>query len=216
MSWVSGELVGVLAFLLPGFVAGAIYHALTSHPKPSAFERVIQALIFTAVVQTIATLLPLPSSVHVMEVPLGKGVTWDPLWSTGIAVGVALIVVVVVNKDVAHRFLRWLQLTRETSHSSEWYSAFAAYETYVVLHLTGNRRLLGWPAEWPSDPARGHFRITQGVWLTDEGRQPLQGVAAILIPMTDVEMVEFLEPEDSERVKGVFPWLRPRRFRPRA
>lgn len=29
MSWGSGELVGALAFLLPGFVAAAIYYALT-------------------------------------------------------------------------------------------------------------------------------------------------------------------------------------------
>lgn len=195
MSWGSGELVGALAFLLPGFVAGAIYHALTSHPKPSAFERVIQALIFTAIVQAIAT--SLPSSVRVAEVALGAGVTWDPLWTTGLAVGVALLVVVVVNHDLLHGPLRRLRVTRETSHSSEWYSAFAEHRTYVVLHLTGKRRLYGWPTEWPGDPARGHFRITEGAWLTDEGRQPLQGVKAIMISMTDVRMVEFLEPDDS-------------------
>ena len=195
MSWGSGELVGVLAFLLPGFVAGAIYHALTSHPKPSAFERVIQALIFTAIIQAIAT--PLPSSVRVAEVSLGAGVSWDPLWSTGLAVLIALVVVLVVNHDLLHGPLRKLRVTRETSHSSEWYSAFAAHETYVVLHLTGQRRLYGWPTEWPGDPARGHFRITEAAWLTDEGRQPLQGVKAIMISMTDVRMVEFLEPDDS-------------------
>ena len=195
MSWGSGELVGALAFLLPGFVAGAIYHALTSHPKPSAFERVIQALIFTAIVQAIAT--SLPSSVRVAEVPLGAGVTWDPLWSTGLAVGVALLVVVVVNHDLLHGPLRRLRVTRETSHSSEWYSAFAAHRTYVVLHLTRKRRLYGWPTGWPSDPARGHFWITQAAWLTKEGRRPLQGVTAILVPMTDVVMVEFVEPDDS-------------------
>lgn len=204
MSWGSGELVGALAFLLPGFVAGAIYHALTSHPKPSAFERVIQALIFTAIIQAIVT--PLPSSVRVTEVALGAGVTWDPLWSTGLAVLVALLVVVVVNNDLAHAILRWIArqirrlprmgkfaITRENSYASEWDSTFARYDgCYVVLHLTGNRRLYGWPDEWPRDPGRGHFRITQAEWLSNDGSRLLPDVSGILVPVADVEMVEFL------------------------
>ncbi len=195
MTWASGELVGALAFLLPGFVAGAIYHALTSHPKPSAFERVIQALIFTAIIQAIVT--PLPPSVRVTEVTLGV-VSWDPLWSLGTAAIVALLVVLIVNHDLVHRPLRKLRVTRETSHSSEWYSAFAHYHSHVVLHLAGQRRLYGWPDEWPTDPDRGHFRITQGEWLTDDGRQPLDGVSGVLIPVRDVEMVEFVRREDAE------------------
>lgn len=199
MSWGSGELVGALAFLLPGFVSAAIYHALTSHPKPSAFERVIQALIFTAIVQAIVT--PLPSSVRVTEVTLGAGVMWDPLWSTGLAVLVALVVVVAVNHDSVPKRLRELRITRETSYSSEWYSAFASHETYVVLHLTGKRRLFGWPAEWPSDPDRGHFRIMEGEWLTDDGWQPVVGVVAILIPVAEVGMVEFVDSEARQGLK---------------
>lgn len=38
MSWVSSEVVGVLGFLLPGFVAAAVFYSLTSHPKPGAFD----------------------------------------------------------------------------------------------------------------------------------------------------------------------------------
>ena len=195
MSWGSGELVGALAFLLPGFVAGAIYHALTSHPKPSAFERVIQALIFTAIVQAIAT--SLPSSVRVAEVALGAGVTWDPLWSTGLAVGVALLVVVVVNHDIAHAILRGLRLTRETSYPSPWASSFYRYRgRYVVLHLVGERRLYGWPEEWPNDPvADGYIRIIDGKWLDDDSRggdRDRDAALDILVSVQDVEMVEFV------------------------
>ena len=55
MSWASSETVTVLTFLLPGFVAAAIFYSLTSHPKPSDLERVIQALIFTVIGQAIVT-----------------------------------------------------------------------------------------------------------------------------------------------------------------
>lgn len=195
MSWGSGELVGALAFLLPGFVSAAIYHALTSHPKPSAFERVIQALIFTAIVQAIVT--PLPSSVRVTEVTLGAGVMWDPLWSTGLAVLVALVVVVAVNNDAAHALLRRLRLTRETAYPSPWASTFYRYRgRYVVLHLVGERRLYGWPEEWPNDPATdGYIRIIDGKWLDDDaedGGGAQDAAVDILVSVRDVEMVEFV------------------------
>ena len=199
MSWGSGELVGALAFLLPGFVSAAIYHALTSHPKPSAFERVIQALIFTAIVQAIVT--PLPSSVRVTEVTLGAGVMWDPLWSTGLAVLVALVVVVAVNNDTAHAVLRRLRIgkfgvTWENSYPSSWYSAFFRNvhrnDCYVVLHLSGKRRLYGWAAEWSNDPTGGHIRITEGEWLEGDAKSNAEDPAEILVSVRDVEMVEFL------------------------
>ena len=43
----SSEIVHVLVFLLPGFLTAAIFHSLTPHRKPEAFERVISALVFT-------------------------------------------------------------------------------------------------------------------------------------------------------------------------
>ncbi len=55
MNWASGEVIGVLTFLLPGFVAAAIFYSLTSHPKPTAFDRVVQALIFTVIGNAITT-----------------------------------------------------------------------------------------------------------------------------------------------------------------
>ena len=54
MSWVSSEAVAILSFLLPGFVAVAVIHMFTSNPKPSEFERIVQALIFTILVQAVA------------------------------------------------------------------------------------------------------------------------------------------------------------------
>ena len=57
MNWMSGNVVGVLVFLLPGFVAAAVFYSLTSHPKPGAFDRVIQALIFTVVGQSLVVLV---------------------------------------------------------------------------------------------------------------------------------------------------------------
>lgn len=125
-------------------------------------------------------------------------------WGVGLSVAgavvFALVVVGVSNNDLAHRVFRRMRVTRENSYSSEWYSAFTKnQDCYVVLHLTGNRQLYGWPSEWSSDPDKGHIRITDGEWVGDSGVSPEtetdHKVRAYLIPVKDVEMVEFIEAE---------------------
>ena len=198
MNWVSSEVVGVLVFLLPGFVAAVVFYSLTSHPKPGAFDRVVQALIFTAVGQAIT------SAIILLFVVVFGNAAWIKDWEFVLFCIVSVLLAVstayVLNNDVAHQFLRRIGITRETSYPSEWYSTFARHECYVVLHMKGQRRLFGWPEEWPSQPDEGHFRIAEGEWLEDDKRTPAEGVAAILIPISQVEMVEFLEyPEQPER-----------------
>ena len=119
-----------------------------------------------------------------------------------IAVVFALIWSCFTNYDTLHWFLRLIKVTKETSYPSEWYPAFARNPNcYVVLHLKGERRLYGWPDEWPSRPGQGHFRILEPEWLTEEENRPSTGVEEILISVDQVEMVEFLEMESSERTK---------------
>ena len=191
MNWASGEVVGVLTFLLPGFVAAAVFYSLTSHPKPDAFDRIVQALIFTVIRNAITTVFLSSGSSPDEYAEWLKN--WEPVVSILVAVALALMASYASNRDSIHRILRRINVTRETSHPSEWYSAFSRHgDCYVVLHLKGQRRLYGWPEEWPSHPEDGHFRIAEGEWLDDDKRIPAKGVAAILIPASEVEMVEFL------------------------
>ena len=191
MNWASGEVVGILTFLLPGFVAAAVFHSLTSHPKPDTFDRVIQALIFTVIGNAITTVfVSWANSPNENDQWIKP---WEPLLSILVAVALALLASHASNRDSVHGILRRLRITRETSYPSEWYSAFSRHDDcYVVLHLKGQRRLYGWPEEWPSHPEQGHFRISEGEWLDEDKRIPATGVSAVLIPASEVEMVEFL------------------------
>lgn len=180
------EAIRVLTFLLPGFVAAAVFHALTSRPKPDTFDRVIQALVFTIIVQAATAGFSLDNDREL-------------LLSVPTAVALALIAVYFSNNDTIHRFLRRLRITRETSYPSEWYSSFSSDSCYVVLHLKGQRRLYGWPSEWPSRPDQGHFRITEAEWLVENVKTPVTRVSAILIPVSEVEMVEFLEAREKTK-----------------
>ena len=126
---------------MPGFVAAAIFHSLTSHPKPAAFDRIVQALIFTIVGNAIATVI---LSYSLRTENSGWINNWEPIVSILVAVVLALIASHASNRDSVHRILRRFGFTRETSHPSEWYSAFSRHDDcYVVLHLKGQRRLYG-------------------------------------------------------------------------
>ena len=140
------KLIAILSFLLPGFVSVAIFHLFTSHPKPSEFERVVQALIFTILVRAVAELSTWTGRLFGIDSLWGS--EFDVAVSVGIAIVLGFITVYFSNSDTLHKVIRYLRLTQETSYPSEWYSAFLHNaDCYVVLHLQGQRRLYGWPDE---------------------------------------------------------------------
>src|SRR5438876_3400762 len=121
----SKAVIDVLAYLLPGFVTAAIVYNLTPAPRPIPFERVVQALIFTIVVQVFVVAAKaglLWAGTHVTVVGL-----WTKdlqlVWSVVLAVILGLVVTYVANTDRLHAALRRLGITQQTSYSSEWYGA---------------------------------------------------------------------------------------------
>jgi hypothetical protein len=196
---VSSEAVKVLYALLPGFVAAWVFYGLTPHPKTSSFERIVQALIFTAIIQ------PITSGIGWALHGIGQVVALGPwsedcrlFWSLLVALGVGLVVACCANNDRFHSWMRKFRVTTRTSYPSEWFSAFSRHERWIVLHLSGGRRLYGWPEESPDQPDSGHFVIDQPEWLLDDGRRaPLHRVEKLLVPASCVEMVEFVkQPEE--------------------
>ena len=192
MSWLSNDIVEILTFLLPGFIAVAVFYSLTSHPRPSEFTSVVHALIFTMIVQALVFMLPLAR----LSEWLGSSSEAEILVSVPVALVMGMLAAYVSNQDKLYALLRRLRITRETSYPSEWYSSFANHEgCYVVLHLQGDRRLYGWLEEWPSQPDKGHFRLAEVSWLTGGSDDPMEQVAAIMVPASQVEMVEFVQTE---------------------
>ena len=53
MSELTTDVVSLLQYLLPGFLVAWVLYGLTPHQKPSQFERVVQALIFTLAVRVL-------------------------------------------------------------------------------------------------------------------------------------------------------------------
>lgn len=188
------DFVSVLQYLLPGFVSAWVFYGLTSYPKPSQFERVVQAMIFTLFTQV---------TINIVESILNYiGKYWSVanwsdssslIWSIIIALFMGLVFSYFANNDKLHKLLRYINITHEGSFPSEWFKAFLNV-TYVVLHFNDERRLYGWPIEWPSVPTEGHFLIAYPSWLLDNGEEKrIVGVRNILVNSKDVKWVEFLE-----------------------
>ena len=194
------DFVVLLTYLLPGFLAAWVFYGLTSHPKPSQFERVVQALIFTFIIQTLVPpcrwLLERVGQIYPIR-------PWDNvaegLTSLVLAIAFGTALAFFTNTDSIHKWLRGIGFTTRTSHPSEWYCVFTEKVTFVVLHLCDGRRLYGWPKEWPVEPDKGQFYIMLPSWIQDDGESiDLPELDGILISAKDVRWVEFLE-----KVEGV-------------
>lgn len=189
------EFVLILTYLLPGFLAAWVSYGLTSHPKPSQFERVVQALIFTFIIQTVLV----PCRWVLEHIGQGVGIRpWDKaaegLTSLILAIVFGTTLAYFTNTDSVHKWLRKIGFTTRTSHPSEWYCILSEKVTFVVLHLCDGRRLYGWPKEWPVQPDKGEFYVMLPSWIQEDGSQiDLPQLDGILISAKDVRWVEFLD-----------------------
>lgn len=189
------DLISLLQYLIPGLVAAWIFYSFTSYNKPSQFERVIQALIFTLIIQTATNGIIAATTTIGEHWSLGA---WTNTKETSVSLVLAVIIGIlaayIVNSDKLHKFLRKHGITKETSYPSEWYGTFHKNITFIVLHLKDERRLYGWPVEWPSDPTKGHFLIADPSWQLDDGSESrVVGAAHLLLDVCDVKWVEFLD-----------------------
>ena len=198
MENLAADLFSVLRFLLPGFFAAWVFFGLSAYEKPSQFERVIQALIFTLAVQFFVSLYAIIYFKKDANLNPILPLYTETIISVICATFVGLFFALLANKDWLHGVLRYFKITKQTSYPSEWFGAFNKRNSYIVLHLKDERRLYGWPQEWPQSPDKGHFYMALASWLVNDGDEtylPSVQVDGILISIHDVQFVEFMKEE---------------------
>lgn len=197
MPELSKEVVALLQFLLPGFLVSWVFHSLSSHPRPSQLERIIQALIFTLFVQAAVAVERSLLSLAGNWYRVGQWTSDSDLLASIIsALLIGALAAHLTNGDILHRFLRRRGFSTRSSHPSEWCTALVSYPRFIILNLKDGRRLYGWPKIWPSSSEKGHFFVTDVAWLGEGDPIDLPSVEGILIAVGDVEFVEFMkEPE---------------------
>lgn len=191
MPELSKDVVALLQYLAPGFLVAWVYFGFTSHIKPSQFERVVQALIFTVVVQALVV-----CERWILEF-FGDFVGWD-FWNddstliaslvTAIALGLAFATL--NNADTLYVLARKFKLSTRSGYPSEWFASFYTCQTYIVLQLKDGTRIFGWPRRWPSDK-NGHFLIRNAMREVNGIQQALDHLEGILVDANEVAFVEF-------------------------
>ena len=190
----------LLLFLLPGFLSAWIFYGLTAHPKPSQFERTIEALVFTFVVKGITGAIKTGLVAAGSFIAVG---VWNDesqtVWSIVAASALGIGVAAAVNKDTFHSWLRRRGFTSRTSYPSEWFCVLDSNPAYVILQLQDGRRLTGWPKEWPVNPSTGQFYMQQPAWIDENGYVvDLANLDGIIVHATDVRWVEVFPKENAE------------------
>lgn len=197
MGDLSKEAIGLLTHLMPGFLTAWVVYGLTTYSKPSQFERIVQALIYSFLVNGLVAAIEAFANWLGTFIILG---TWSKnvelITSTTVALLLGLALSYFMRNPSFFALARRLRLTQRTQYPSEWYGAFAERPRYLVLHLDGNLRLAGYPIEWPTEPTSGHFRITNAAWLNQDNTEvPLPQNDSMLIEARKVHMVELLKDE---------------------
>lgn len=189
----SESLISVLQYLLPGLVSAWIFYGFTPYDRPEHFERIVQALIFTAVVQAITdSILIFAPGIPIPSLAV----------SLLVAVPIGFTAVQIANRDTLHRWLRSLRWTGETSFASEWYRAFDQYSPgYVLVELRDGRQVSGYVLAWASRPSGGHLGLQNVEWLGSEPHVlgAPSAIKELLIPVEEILMLYFLEADDDPR-----------------
>lgn len=187
------DVIPLLQYLLPGFLSTWIFYSLTAFKRPDTFGQIVQALIFTFVIQSLVVGLE-GLLLGVGERFFSIGV-WDrkseALWSAVIAVAMGFISCHIVHGDKLHALFRKLRITAKKSFPCEWYSAFSSRQGFVILHLIEGKRLFGWPSEWPSEPGNGQFVLEFPRWIDSDGNLLPGRTKALVIDASKVNCVEF-------------------------
>jgi hypothetical protein len=187
------EVIPLLQYLIPGFLSAWIFYSLTAFKRPDTFGQIVQALIFTFVIHgAVLGIGTLCLWVGSKGFSVGK---WDAraetAWAFSFSLMLGIFACYLALSDKLHAGLRRRNLTKQSSYPSEWFCAFAQYQRFITPHLNDERRVLGWPVEWPRESANGQFVMQYPRWLNDDGQPASYGAEFLLIDSANVKWVEF-------------------------
>ena len=170
MDILSSEFLNIFFQLVPGFIASWVFYGLTPIGKPDQLDRIVNALIYSTLIQVTVYLL---SQIFIL---VGEHwVTLSP-WTSELDLIYSIILAFILgimlshstNHDSVHKVLRSLKVTMADSYPSQWYEEMIKNKGYILLTLVDGRRIYGYPVEPAESPDLGHFILSPYIWLTEQ------------------------------------------------
>lgn len=193
MGGLSAEIIPVLQQLMPGFLSMLVFYWLAESPKPADFEKVLQALIATAIIQTLVSLIEnlcyFVGRYHAFGQWSESSSNWAAMF---LALMMGLILAHLCNNDTAFNIARKYKLTTRASQNDVIHIHKALAHCGVVLHFTDGRRLMGYLEAYPNAKQSGIYLVSSPTWITGGSMQQCPLTKSIMINATDVQWVEFL------------------------
>ncbi|WP_138763726.1 MULTISPECIES: DUF6338 family protein [Pseudomonas] len=192
------ELLPTLQLLLPGFLATIIFYWFADVPKPSQFERILQALVCTPIINLLVGAIGWTLIFTGQFVSVGVWKESNIIYysiCTSLVFGTLLAFA--CNKDIFFSLARKLKITSKASHSSHIH-VFRKYgEVAAVLQLNDGRRIMGYIAAHPSTDPGSFYLLDEPHWLNGSDIFKCEGTASFMINADKVNWVEFTQGESN-------------------
>ncbi len=195
------SVLGILLFLLPGFISAIVLRQIATRAKQSDFERLIEALVLSFILYL--TSIPffgntLPVSWHEEAGSFKVHLQWlQLLLLFAEAVLFSLMYGVALQHDWLHKVLRKCKITEKTSRISVWNDVLQdVARVYLLVEIKDGRRLLGYLTYYSDDVDQSSLFLEDAAWLTEEGQQvAVEGPGVLLTKEAGITTVTFLNPK---------------------
>ncbi len=196
----SYDALNILLFLCPGLLATVIIRLLVYRKETGMFETVVSALLWSLIIYALCAAIGRDAAVQLTETKRGetvlRGITYNPaaiVWMLGFGVGLAMLVAAVLNHDWLGRALRWTRITSRSGRATIWLDVFAQYRTFVIVHLSDERRIFGWVLHYSNSGDDGYIYLHEPKWIDDENKYVETGSHGVFFVKRElIDFIEFL------------------------
>ena len=198
------EALGILLLLLPGFICAFFVQLVAIRPKQTEFEKVVEALLFSAVLYLfIGPFFGISLPVH-WTAENGHGAEgFSFIFNAkylfclvGVGSLMSLAYGAGLNRDIFHATLRRLKLTEKTSRVSVWNDALQDIQSrYLLVELGDQRTVVGYLRYYSDDVEQASLFLEDAAWLNEDGLQtPIEGPGILLTKDAGIVSISFLDP----------------------
>jgi hypothetical protein len=195
-----------LLILLPGFLASELVGVLSTRPKRSEFDKIIQAFVYSLLVYVCFAALngSFPITIHVES---GDGRShyfpdlhfWPLAEVTAIAIILAVAVAAMMNNDFPLSWFQRWRITQRTFRPSVWNDVFNKGTQYVQVELADGRNVIGWLAYFSDTPQEAALYLEDAAWLTEDLSQvPINGPGILLTKESGIRAIMLLNAVETQ------------------
>ena len=198
---VSLSVLGILLFLVPGFIGAVVLRQITVRAKQTDFEELIEALVLSFVLYLTSAPFfgyTLPVAWHEQDGNYQVHLQWKQLLMLfAEAILFSSAYGAILQHDWLHKLLRKIGITEKTSRTSVWNDVLQDIKgAYLLVEIKDGRKVVGYLTYYSDDPDQSSLFLEDAAWLTDEGEQiAVDGPGVLLTREAGIMTITFLNPE---------------------